>query len=95
MEIKTVNNGYRETIWMHGNKNDKSYFVCQYRDDMHLMPDAPVNSEYVIFCKKYNKVLESTDECNLDCDEYGYCDTCRGFSAVGCQVCEIPRGYDK
>ena len=93
-EIKVVYKGYEKTVWMHGNKNDNSYFICEYRKDSYVPEGNPLN-ESVIWCAKFEKELESKDACNLDCEEYGYCETCRGFSAVGCQVCEIPRAARK
>ncbi len=87
-EIKVVYKGYEKTVWMHGNDNDNSYFICEFRKD-DFKPEG--YDEYVIWCTKFEKQLESKNSCNLDCPEYGYCETCRGFSAVGCEVCEVPR----
>lgn len=44
------------------------------------------------FCKHKKIRIENVSEfCNMDCEEYGRCRTCAGFSAVRCQDCDIPR----
>lgn len=75
---------------MQGNRNkDDSYFVCEYRDDLHSVDGS--DSDFIIYCKKHEHPLADKSACGMDCPDYGYCDNCRGFSAVGCQVCVIPR----
>ena len=84
---------YDETQWMQGNRTkDNSYFVCEFREDRHKFSEAADGSiDSGMYCKKFDKRLESKDDCDINCPVYGHCNVCRGFSAVGCGVCEIPR----
>jgi len=86
-KIKAIVQDYTETVYMRGNKTaDGSYFVCEFRKDL---------DDGRMHCKKFDKPLESKADCNMDCEEYGYCENCRGFSAIGCEVCVIPRAGRK
>ena len=81
-------------IWFNGiaNKNDSgadNYFICQYLDRIYYNQDT---KEFYTFCRhKEIRVDDIAAVCNMDCDQYGACDTCAGFSAIRCQDCEIPR----
>lgn len=88
-EFKKMEN-YSETIWMVGKRNpDNSYFYCEFLDRMYRDPEEP--EKRILFCKKFEKKLTDKSDCTMDCEIYGRCDFCNGFSAIGCQVCEIPR----
>lgn len=95
-EIKTVQmtKNISHDIWFQGksSKNDsgaETYFICQYLDKTYYNKDT---KEFYPFCKHKNiRVDKSSDVCNMDCDQYGTCATCAGFSAVRCQECEVPR----
>lgn len=65
----------------------KSYFICQHLDTWHQNADT---GEYETYCKYHQRPI-GEEECNLDCDQFGYCATCAGFSAFNCQSCVIPR----
>ena len=95
-DIKTVNldRSSRHDLW-HGGVQETSpsgravFFICEYLDKMHHDEET---DEYYKFCKqKKIRVDNIPDVCNMDCEEYGKCDTCAGFSAVRCQDCDIPR----
>ncbi len=95
-DIKTVNldRSSRHDLW-HGGVQETSpsgrpvFFICEYLDKMHHDEET---DEYYKFCKqKKIRVDNIADVCNMDCEEYGKCDTCAGFSAVRCQDCDIPR----
>lgn len=70
-----------------GPNGGPDYFICMYLDDMHYDEET---GEYGPYCK-HNNVSMKDKVCSLDCDQYGYCRTCRGFSAIRCQDCDIPR----
>ena len=75
--------------------DDNNYYVCQYRDDVHRDPADTNGNKFIVWCKRFERELNEDFDCSMDCEEYGYCETCRGFSAVGCQVCEVPKGPRK
>lgn len=95
-DIKTVNldRSSRHDLWHGGQQSESSsgkpiFFICEYLDKMHHDEET---DEYYKFCKIKNIRVENiADFCNMDCEEYGKCDTCAGFSAVRCQDCDIPR----
>ena len=79
----------------HGGEQDTSasgapiYFICEYLEKLHHDEET---DEYYKFCKHKKIRIENVSEfCNMDCEEYGRCRTCAGFSAVRCQDCDIPR----
>ncbi len=81
-------------VW-HGGQSIKlasggsTYFICQELDKMHQ--DAETGEIYTYCRKKGIRVDNPADVCSLECDVFGRCETCNGFSAVRCQECEIPR----
>ncbi|MBR5228956.1 MAG: hypothetical protein IKV96_03860 [Firmicutes bacterium] len=75
--------------------DDNNYYICQYRDDVHRDPKNPKGNSFITYCTKFEKEITEDFHCGMHCEEYGYCETCRGFSAVGCQVCEVPKGARK
>lgn len=66
-----------------------TYFICEYKDNYYY---DDVEKKFIVLCKYKNKPLtDIASECNMNCDMYGRCQTCNGFSAVRCSECEIPR----
>ena len=63
------------------NMEGKSYFICQYLDKYHH-DDA--SKEYYTFCK-YKNIRINESDCNMACDQFGYCRTYSNFSAFNCQ----------
>ena len=95
-EIKTVQmkTNIGSDTWF-GGKADKTasgadtYFICQYLDKNYRNYET---KETYKFCKhKQIRVDNISEHCNMDCDQYGRCATCGGFSAIRCQECEVPR----
>ncbi|MCI8284658.1 MAG: hypothetical protein HFE90_05240 [Firmicutes bacterium] len=80
-------------MWFRGRYNttdsgDVTFFICEYLEDTHY--NADTGDFFTHYCKMKKRQIEP-DECNMDCEPYGKCETCRGFSAVRCQDCVIPR----
>lgn len=68
---------------------ETTYFICEYKDKYHY---DEVIKDFILFCNhKQQPILNIEEECNLNCDMYGRCRTCNGFSAVRCSECFIPR----
>lgn len=94
-EIKTVktDSNINKDFWFSsktslcGANGQPSYYICQNIDNSHYFADTKT---FGSFCKFYKKPLEEV-ECSTACPEFGYCNTCAGFSAVRCQECDIIR----
>ncbi len=91
-EMRKMKSSVENDIWFSGKyditpNGGITYFVCQYFDKMHYNEER---KEYETYCKYYEKPSDGS-ECNIECDQYGRCETCNGFSAVRCQECEIVR----
>ncbi len=87
-------NAVAQDIWFRGAHNQLSsgeicYFICQYLEER--FPDSPEEQPYM-FCTQRGAVADNPAEfCGMDCEHFGMCRTCRGFSAVRCQSCVTPR----
>lgn len=94
-KIKSVTekSNMKHDIWFSG-KGDVlqdgtvTYFICE-----HLNPAYYDEKEKDFHqrCMYLGKNFDGDPECGMDCEMYGKCDNCRGFSAVRCQECTIPR----
>lgn len=79
-------------LW-HGGKFDiapsgnPTYFLCQFLDKTHYDEETKT---FFSWCKHFRRP-EDGSSCTMDCDQYGRCETCGGFSAVRCSECDIPR----
>lgn len=77
--------------WHHGESELSpngllTYYMCAHYDKLHWDEE----NGYTTWCKHFDR-FEDGSNCNMDCDQYGMCDTCGGFSAVRCAECDIPR----
>ena len=66
-----------------------TYFICQYLKE--IFPDAPGEPSYMVCTQRDTVVDDIAGFCNMDCEHFGMCRTCRGFSADRCHQCFIPR----
>ena len=88
------NNNPNKDIWFDGAcdtlpNGERTYFICEYKDKFHY---DEATKDFILFCKhKQQPMVNAKEECTLDCDMYGQCKTCNGFSAVRCSECYIPR----
>lgn len=65
---------------------ETTYFICD-----HFL-DKEIDGVSTKFCRLKNMAIDNIDDvCNLDCDLYGKCDNCRGWTAIRCEACVIPR----
>lgn len=95
-DIKIVNldRSSRHDMWHRGEESISAsgapiFFICEHLEKMHYDEEK---EEYCKFCNYKNiRVEDPAEVCNMDCEEYGRCRTCAGFSAVRCQDCDIPR----
>ncbi len=90
---KKANYVDKNDIWFTGQKDvledgNATFFVCQFYDDYHYDEQT---SAFVKYCKKDDRVFTDEVLCSMKCDQYGRCETCRGFSAIRCQNCYVPR----
>ena len=90
---KNANYVDKNDIWFTGQKDvledgNSTFFVCKYYDD-YFYDDK--SSSFVKYCKLNNIVFSDGPGCSMECDQYGRCETCRGFSAIRCQNCYVPR----
>ena len=92
-KTKQTDSNISKDIWFGGKTticgaNGKpSFYICEYIDNMHYFEDTKV---FGPFCKFYQKSMDEV-ECGLSCPQFGYCNSCAGFSAVRCQECDIIR----
>ncbi|MGI6205758.1 MAG: hypothetical protein ACOYJI_03880 [Anaerovoracaceae bacterium] len=93
MDKKSVSKyNQSQDIWfggehLEGPNGGACYFICQYFDKMHL---AEGSRTFTKWCKFYDRA-EDGSNCNMDCPQFGKCETCGGFSAVRCSDCDILR----
>ena len=65
---------------------ETTYFICEH------LRDREIDHVSRQVCTAKNIVSDNLDEvCNLDCEVYGKCDNCRGWTAIRCEACVIPR----
>ena len=81
-------------IWFRGTHSvlpsgEITYFICQYLKE--IFPDAPGEPSYMVCTQRDTVVDNIAGFCNMDCEHFGMCRTCRGFSADRCHQCFIPR----
>lgn len=97
-EMKNKNTKLPESvsqdIWFRGihsrlSSGEICYFICQYLEER--FPDTPQEQPYLFCTQRGAVVKDSADFCGMDCEHFGMCRTCRGFSAVRCQNCVTPR----
>lgn len=80
--------------WFGGQYQDsdsggRCYFICDYLENRYDdLSEAP---SYTYCTQKEIKIDDVKLVCNMDCEQYGSCNTCRGFTAVRCHACEVPR----
>jgi hypothetical protein len=92
-KTKTASSNINRDIWFSGQsdvtgQNGKpSYYICEHIDNTHYFEDT---QSFAPFCKFNSKPLNEVN-CGLGCEEFGYCHTCKGFSAIRCQECDIIR----
>ncbi len=90
----STNSSIDKDIWFSGvgdtlSDGNITYFICEYRDKFHYDEAA---KDFSLYCNYKKKPLKDlTSECTMDCDMYGRCQNCNGFSAVRCSECFIPR----
>jgi len=77
--------------WFGGQYQDtdsggRCYFICDYLEN-RFDGQRPYT-----YCTQKEMIVEDPKlVCNMDCEHYGRCQTCRGFTAVRCHACEVPR----
>lgn len=94
-EIKTKKTATNigKDIWFSGKSNlmgqngKPSYYICENVDPMHFFEDTKT---FGPFCKEKKLPMDQVT-CDTGCDQFGYCRTCSGFSAIRCQECDIIR----
>ncbi len=64
-----------------------SYFICESYDKYHRDPET---RRFVTYCSLKNVPIEEAN-CGMDCEKYGRCSTCVGFSADRCIACDVIR----
>ena len=63
-----------------------TYFICEH------FRDREIDGEHKQVCTAKDIIIENIDDvCNMSCDTYGRCDNCRGWTAIRCEACVIPR----
>ena len=80
-------------IWFTGREDvledgNTTFFICKSYDEYHMDEKT---GDFVKYCKHKGVLFADGPECSLECDQYGRCETCRGFSAIRCQNCFVPR----
>ena len=93
IKVKQTTSNIKKDIWFGGKttlcgaNGGPSYYICEHIDNTHYFEDTKT---FGSFCKFNKKPMEEV-ECGLACPEFGYCNSCSGFSAVRCQECDIIR----
>ncbi len=66
------------------------YFICNYLEERYS--STPEEPPFFTVCSQRNiRVEDPSETCNMECDVFGRCETCRGFSADRCHECAVPR----
>ena len=75
-----------------GPNGNACYYICQYFNKLHFVEkeDQIDGKEFTTWCR-FKDQFEDGSNCNLNCSEFGKCDTCGGFSAIRCSDCDIIR----
>jgi len=72
---------------LNGPNGKPCYYMCDQVDKLHHFTET---NTYGQFCKFRQKPMSEVT-CDENCEKFGYCDTCAGFSAIRCQECDIIR----
>lgn len=91
--VKTRDKDIGHDQWFRGRVDEFepgkfTYFICEYYKESYRNPET---GEFYPVCIKKNLRFDDGPLCSMDCEEYGRCSNCRGFSAVRCDECTIPR----
>ena len=91
--VKTRTSDIGSDQWFRGRADEFepgkiTYFICQFYNENFRDPDT---GEFYKKCTKKDIRFDDGPLCSMDCEEYGWCKNCRGFSAVRCDECTIPR----
>ncbi len=81
-------------FWFRGISNEMesgeiTFFICENLDD--VLDDKTFNFKTHRCRVTGEEAVNASEICTMDCEHFGMCDNCKGFSAVRCQECFIPR----
>lgn len=81
-------------FWFRGVSNEMesgeiTYFICENLEN--VLDDKTFNFKTHRCRLTGIESAEASDICTMDCEHFGKCDNCKGFSAIRCQACFIPR----